>query len=65
MSNTVKLEGESLFKYLVTHFKMEMNDALWSMVDNEQDMQWFDCLDEGLKVAIRKNDQGITDYIRS
>lgn len=65
MSNTIKLEGESLFKYLVTHFKMEMNDALWSMVDNEQDMQWFDCLDEGLKVAIRKNDQGITDYIRS
>ena len=64
MSNTVKLEGESLFKYLVTHFKMEMNDALWSMVDNEQDMQWFDCLDERLKVDIRNNDQGITDYIR-
>lgn len=65
MSNTVKLEGESLFKYLVTHFKMEMNDALWSMVDNKQDMQWFDCLDERLKTDIRNNDQGITNYIRN
>jgi hypothetical protein len=64
MSNTVALNGEGMFMYFVSHFKMTTSEALKSMEDNGQDMAWFYNLPEGGQTAIKVDDPFLTSFIK-
>ena len=64
MSNTVQLEDEALFQYLVKRFKMSTSEALSEMRTRGLNTGWLDGLSTGTRTAIEVDDPFITAYIR-
>jgi len=47
--NTVALTGADMFCYFISHFNMSSKDAITEMRANNQDLTWFDSMNEKQK----------------